>query len=213
MVFCKYECFNLLDEYRTVIWTDYDVVFNKDIGELLLPVPSGFRLTQDISNSVGSMFFKDIDSTIKKYNLDILGICLPIFVFFDNMDKYNEYYEYCLSQTEKYAQYLYFPEQCIINLLIQDYNIQIETIDFRIYSAHPYREIITEETKIIHAYGHPKFWNGLYNAVWEKNYKIWVNMGGSKFYCRKISYKIKKKAIRILKILKKGAKLFFPKPV
>jgi lipopolysaccharide biosynthesis glycosyltransferase len=201
MIFCKYECFNLLNEYRTVIWTDYDVVLNNDISELLTLVPSGFRMMPDINNTVLSMFSDDIDDTIKNYNLDIAGICMPIFVFYDNMHKYNEYYEYCLRQTDKHSKYLYLPEQCIINLLLQDYNINIEPIDYHIYCAHPNQEEITESTKVIHAYGQPKFWNGLHNTVWEKNYREWVRMGGSNFFCRKISYKIYNNIKKIFKLL------------
>jgi lipopolysaccharide biosynthesis glycosyltransferase len=181
MIFCKYECFKLLNEYKTVIWTDYDVVLNNDISELLMPASSGFRMMPDIHNNVKSMFFPEINSEIINYNLNIPGICMPLFVLFDNMIKYNEYYEYCLKQTDKYAPYLYLPEQCVINLLLQDYNIDIEPIDFNIYCANPRLTTINNVTKIIHAYSQPKFWNGLYNSTWEKNYKKWLNMGGSNF--------------------------------
>jgi lipopolysaccharide biosynthesis glycosyltransferase len=191
MIFCKYECFKLLNEYKTVIWTDYDVVLNNDISELLMPSPSGFRMMPDINNTVKSMFFFLFNSEIKNYNLNISGICMSLFVLFDNMIKYNEYYEYCRRQTDKYAPYLYLPEQCVINLLLQDYNIDVNPIDFNIYCANPRLTEITDATKIIHAYSQPKFWNGLYNSTWEKNYKKWLNMGGSDFIPPKKSFKDK----------------------
>lgn len=34
MVFAKFECLNLLNEYKTVIFTDYDIVILDDISEL-----------------------------------------------------------------------------------------------------------------------------------------------------------------------------------
>jgi len=204
MIFCKYECFNLLNEYSTVIWSDYDVIIRKDISELLIPVSSGFRMMPDIHNTVKSMFFPEINAEINNYNLNIPGICMPLFVFFDNMIKYNEYYEYCINQTNKYASFLYLPEQCIINLLLQDYNIKIEPIDFNIYCAHPKFGKITNSTKIIHAYAQPKFWNGLYNATWEKYYKKWRRMDGSKYveYVKRDRFIINKLFNFIKKILK-----------
>jgi len=192
MIFCKYECFNLLNEYKTVIWTDYDVVINNDINELLISVQSGFRMMLDIQHKdIRTMFTKEIDNVIINNNLDVPALCTPLFVFFDNIINYNEYYNYCLKQTDKYAPYLYLPEQCIFNLLIQDYNIQYENIDYQTYCANPLHVKITESTKIIHAYGQPKFWNGLHNSIWENNYKTWIKMGGSKYYHKKLSYKLK----------------------
>ena len=34
MVFCKYECWRLLEEYKTVIWCDYDITFLQNVSEL-----------------------------------------------------------------------------------------------------------------------------------------------------------------------------------
>ena len=34
MLFCRYECWNLLDDYSTVIWTDYDILILNNIEEL-----------------------------------------------------------------------------------------------------------------------------------------------------------------------------------
>lgn len=209
MIFCKYECFKLLNKYSTVIWTDYDVVIQNKLDELLLPAPSGFRMMPDVLNTVGSMFFKNIENRneIKNYNMNIPGICTPLFVLYENMNNYNEYYEYCLKKTQEYAEYLYLPEQCVINMLLQDYDINITHIDFYKYCAHPKIDNITAETKIIHAYGQPKFWNGLTNAMWEENYKAWVKMGGSKYEHRKLFYKIKKIFLKILDKLKKLIKI------
>ena len=33
MVFCKYECFKLLERFEHVVWSDYDVVFLQDVPE------------------------------------------------------------------------------------------------------------------------------------------------------------------------------------
>ena len=46
MVFCKYECFRLLQEYDRVIWTDYDIVIVKELEELL-ENNAGLQIVED----------------------------------------------------------------------------------------------------------------------------------------------------------------------
>jgi hypothetical protein len=95
MVFCKYECFKLLNEYSTVIWTDYDVVILSSIDELLIPVQSGFRMMPDIKNTLGSMFFQNIEpkDEIKNYKMNILGFaCLYLYfmtIWINIIDLFN----------------------------------------------------------------------------------------------------------------------------
>ena len=56
MVFCKYECFRLLRDYRNVIWSDYDVVVAGDLSPLLDENSSGFRVMPDHKLQLKDMF-------------------------------------------------------------------------------------------------------------------------------------------------------------
>ena len=54
MLFCKYECFRLLEQYDRVIWTDYDVVILKNLKELLKN-EEGFQIVEG-RNPLKEMF-------------------------------------------------------------------------------------------------------------------------------------------------------------
>jgi len=64
---------------------------------------------------------------------------------------------------------------------------------------HPNDKELADNAKIIHAYGQPKFWNGLSNEQWNKNYQMWIAMGGNK-YKQPTLKKIVQKLKAILKV-------------
>ena len=130
---------------------------------------------------------------LKKYDLEREGLCMSLFVLYDNLTDYKDLYAWSIEYTKRLAQYLFFPEQAVINLLLQEFDIKagIRRIIDKIYSVHPSNFNKNSDVKILHAYGQPKFWNGLYNETWEKNYTQWIKMGGSPYEHRTMKYKLK----------------------
>jgi hypothetical protein len=59
-------------------------------------------------------------------------------------------------------------------MLVQKFNLQYDELDMEMYCYHP--KDATEKTKILHAYGQPKFWNGLDNEQWNRYYEEWKKM-------------------------------------
>jgi len=223
MVFCRYECFRLLDEYSVIIWSDYDVVIIKNLSELLEPCPSGIKLIEDDMraldiSTIFATFLPSIkEANMEKYNLEEAALSSAVIVLFDKLERYTDIYEWCIRETIRLGKHLYLTELSIFNLLIQEFNLKIHTLKSSIYCPHPARYRITEETKIIHAYSQPKFWNGLYNVTWEKNYKTWIKMGGSRLSHRKISYRVRSKIVsfrkKTYKTLKKFIKWLVPNKI
>jgi lipopolysaccharide biosynthesis glycosyltransferase len=199
MVFCKYECFKLLDEYRIVIWSDYDVIFLKNLSELLDSCPSGIKMipypSDNIENkteySVKGSFYNSIENIdMTKFDLEKAGVMLSLFVLFDNHKNNHIYYEWCIRKTKEMGRHLYLPEQAIINLLLQEYDLDIFNLDYKKYSVHPIYDTVTNETRILHSYGKYKYWNEFENDIWKKNYKKWIMIGGSKLKNRSLLYKL-----------------------
>lgn len=207
MVFCRYECFRLLEDYEKVIWTDYDVVIIEDLLHLICnnnqaifsytPSPLLHQFTADV--------YQIVDPA--KYNLNAGAIALPLFILSDKLNNYMKYYHWLLDATVKYAQVLYLPEVAVVNLLLQEFNIPFENTIGIEYYAHPIHDAQIQNKKILHAYGQPKFWNGLYNKTWEKNYRHWIKMGGTPYEHRTVKYKLKiikqKFKSKVKKIIKK----------
>lgn len=180
MVFSKFECLRLLDDYKNVVWLDYDIVIKKDISELTNYCDSGIKMMY-LGNKVGDQLLQPIDD----YNMKLEGISAGTFVFQDNIYDYNEMYKFCYDKTEKYSQFLKYPEQAIFDFMIQEFKINIELIDKNIYCVHPKDIDEYSAAKIIHSYGQEKFWNEVKNEQWDANYKNWLKMGGAGYNLNK----------------------------
>ncbi len=175
MVFSKYECLRLLNEYEKVLWLDYDIVITKDISELMTTCDSGIKMMP----SPGCPVRKQLHEPISDYNMEAEAICASTFVFQDHLKDYMNLYEFCYEKLEKYAKYLCFGEQAIFDFMIQEFKLKIFPIENNIYSPHPTDIEKIKDAKILHAFGQPKFWNGLENNQWNINYKNWLAMGGT----------------------------------
>lgn len=174
MVFCKYECFNLLEEYDIVIWTDYDILIREDISELrALKDNMAFVINED--TSLKQMFYPSISKKdMQEYNLEAHSITMPLFVLKRELDNFKLLYDWCYRKTCELLPYLYLPEQCIVSLMMQEFNLQYEELSSQIYCMHPKDALAC--TKILHAYGQPKFWSGLHNEMWELYHNKWLNI-------------------------------------
>lgn len=178
MLFCKYECFRLLEYYDRVIWTDYDVLIRTDLHELM-ESQEGLQIVES-SVSTRDMFLDSIDTVdTHEYDLEQKGVATPIFVLTRNIGDYGRYYNWCIEKTKQYAVYTSLPEQCIISMLIQKFHIEYKGLSAEQYAMHPRED--TGQAYIVHAYGRPKFWEGLRNEKWEKYYEQWIALGGSRY--------------------------------
>lgn len=171
MVFCKYECLKLLNEFDTVIWTDYDILIKENIDELK-DKEGDLVVIVNAEVPLRDMFYPSIEKAdTSAFDLNGESICMPLFVLHNTLENYNFYYEWCYEMTKKYLRHLYLPEQCILTMMTQIYKIPFQQIPKPIYCMHPREEV--PETKILHAYGQPKFWDGLYNEEWNSYYEEW----------------------------------------
>lgn len=174
MIFCKYECFRLLEEYDTVIWTDYDILIKYDIQEIR-NIDNSMAFTVLKEQKLRKMFYKTVvNADMHLFDLDGESITMPLFVLKRTCGNYRKYYEWCIYMTRKYCKYLYLPEQCIVTMLVQYFDLTYTELSLNVYCMHPREE--KENTKILHSYGQPKFWNGLYNEEWQKYYQEWIEM-------------------------------------
>lgn len=193
MVFTKFECLRLLDDYKNVMWSDYDIVVQDDISELFSHCDEGIKFMPG-ENSVRGQ----LHESVNEYDMEAVGIGAGLFVFQDHLKKYKEMYQFCYEELDKYAEILYMPEQAIFDFMVQHFALQPVLIDSRVYSPHPTDQALSPGAKIIHAYGQPKFWNGLHNKHWQKNYQNWLDMGGTKYKEKSIIDRVMAKVKSVL---------------
>lgn len=181
MVFCKYECFKLLNEYDVVVWSDYDVVIYDKLDELC--VYNGIDLKGVVNEGkLRGEFYKEIvNPEIKEYDLSVGAFSTPLMVMFSSMKKYMDVYDFCNTKTMEYSEDIYLPEQCIMALALQEFEIEVEKLDPKIYVCLPRDFKKQDYVKIFHAAGPVKFWNGLENEEWNRRYDKWLKSGGSRY--------------------------------
>ncbi len=177
MIFCKYECWKLLKDYNTVIWTDYDITIFDNIEELKVKnknyakfVKNKFLVTK-FERSLFWNFEEDLNS------FDILADCIscPLFVLYDDFPDYLNFYNECIKLTQHFGSVLWTPEEAIISVLFQKKHIIFDELDSKTYVTQPFEyEKNKRIAKILHAAGQPKFWNGLNNELWNSYYKKWI---------------------------------------
>lgn len=190
MAYAKFECLKLLDEYRNIIYLDPDMVIVDDLSELLDKCDTGVKFMPG-GMKVSSQLHRNID----EYDMDAEGICGCIFVLQDHLANYKEKYNFCISNLNRYADKLRLAEQAIFDFMIQEFKLKYFKLERDIYSPHPTEVHLLKNAKILHAYGQPKFWNGLNNEQWNKNHKKWLQMGGINYKQKSFARKLKDKLL------------------
>lgn len=179
--FYRYECFKLLDDYETVIWNDVDILIKGDISGLQnYGNESGFAATRTMGNFNIEANFKKL---ILKYNMFDKLYNSGLLVLKDNLKDYKKMFNWCIQKTNEYLEILNWPDQGIINLLIQEFNINVDLIDIDKYCCHPSQLDKLKQASIVHAYGDEKFWNNskLRNMFpsWQENELEWQSISVS----------------------------------
>lgn len=173
--YARFEAFNMLDEYQKVFYVDTDIVIQKDISEII-NINKELAILYFPNKMPISGNFNDTNlHLVQNYDLNKVSIAAT-FLINDNIRDYNKIYKWCYEKAEKYKT----NDQSIINLLIQEFNIDVYDLT-ESYGAYPTSQI-ANEAHIIHAIGPAKFWRGTYNKFWEENNKIWIEAGGSETY-------------------------------
>ena len=196
MVFAKFECLKLLDEYKNVICLDYDIAIVRNFKEIL-DFPSDYFKILLRGDTVGRQMHKPIPG----YDMNREGMCACTFAVNEKLKDYLKIYEYCYRKASEYAEYIKHPEQAIFDLVFQDFKLTPSIIkdDFFISVNDPLGQK-NPLGKIIHTGGSYKFWNGLTNEQWNSNYKKWIKLGGSHA-----------RTLRPVRVYKNKIKSFFKK--
>lgn len=209
LAYSRYECFNLLKEYKKVLWLDIDVLIQDDISGIFDYCDSGIAFAK---KSYEFKIIKNLIKPIDKYDMNEGSFNSGVIVFKDNLPQYDKLTEWCYEKTLEYAEYLYLPDQAILNLMLQEFNIKVD--EFGIYYNFCILATTINETKkdsvnakILHSACPEKFWNFWNYKEWNQNYKQWVEMGGSKYSGRKANLFTFR-----MKILLPEAPNFFRKP-
>lgn len=183
MCFGHFEAFKLLREYKTVIYNDVDISIQKDLSPLLKYGPIG--LTEDTPWKVRDQFTKPIDG----YSMDTPSFCSAVMVLNDSIP-YEDMYQYLWKSSLELSKFLINPDQSIINLALQKFNLTPKLIPLNEYQCISWKdEAIT--SSVVHFGTDKKVWNNtnICNAFpeWYRTHLLWLDLGGSDFDQTKIT--------------------------
>ncbi|EHL15449.1 hypothetical protein HMPREF9629_01838 [Peptoanaerobacter stomatis] len=190
IMFVRYEIFNLIREYETIMWIDTDVLIQGDLSKLLEEVKkTGYAMLSEDphNNSAGNVdymrtnFFKSVPN----YDMDRYLLCTGTIIVNRKLTIKSDYTNWCYKKTIEWAKNLNLPDQGVINALVQEFNIKTTPIGHNgVYGCFPSYGRDCSKAIYIHAWGENKFWNDwyLYNKFpkWKEVYDKWIDMGGSR---------------------------------
>ena len=189
-MFARYNMFQYLDEYENVIWMDTDIAIQGSLEELIKKAKkTGIAMLREDETNKSSLK-TDINRTnfivdIPNYDMNTYLYCSGIIVINKKLKNYSKLKDYLYKKTIEYADYLNLPDQGALNLMIQDFKMNVTPIgDNGKYGVYPLVGKDCSKAIVIHSWGKNKFWNSwyLYNKypAWKNAYQEWINVGGTK---------------------------------
>lgn len=188
VTFSIFEIFDLLNEYKQVLWLDCDMVIQKDISEIL--TYSNFSMRLDVGHASMGRILKNcpphIDRNRTSYNTGVVLID-------DSLPDYKSMTQSCYEILANNHNNLVFLDQAVINFMINTHNIEITELPkkFNLFPFDRFEHLLS--AIIIHTTGYcRKTWdNEVYSRIfpeWRQNNEEWKKIGG-KEYGGDISYK------------------------
>lgn len=189
-LFClaKFELFDLLEQYTSVIWLDVDIAIQGDISPLASYGPFSMALedpafTDDGTPDLTADFFS-LPETLQTYTLHAPHYNSGILVLQDSLPDPQNLKKWCYTQLHTLAPQLKHPDQAIFNLLIQAHPEIFQPLPYEKFNAHPKNHQSLAAT-IVHAFGAYKLWDdGIVGSLfpeWRRDYLAWVSSGGTPF--------------------------------
>lgn len=189
-MFARYNMFQYLDEYDNVIWMDTDIAIQGSLEGLIKKAKkTGIAMLREDEMNKSSLK-TDFNRTnfiadIPNYDMNTYLYCSGIIVINKKLKNYDKLKDYLYKKTIEYADYLNLPDQGALNLMIQDFKMNVTPIgDNGKYGIYPLVGRDCSKSIVIHSWGKNKFWNSwyLYNKypAWKNAYQEWIRIGGTK---------------------------------
>lgn len=180
MAYSRFECFNLLKEFKKVIWLDVDILIQKDISGLLNYCDTGIGMLP------GDYIKHNFKELIEEYDMEKLGFWTGTIILTDEIKDHEKITDWCYEKLLEYAPNLYLPDQAILNIALEAFGLEPLGIDKKIYCAHPIEDF-AKDAIIVHTYRPKKFWDCFRIKEWVENDKIWQKLGGSPYKGKRCS--------------------------
>ena len=175
--FARYELFPMLKLYKNVLYLDSDVLVQKE----LLPV---FDLLQDGIGLIPDSRFRttggNFSTTVPGFDMQATGYNSGFIVMNRNgkwFPQVEAIRDFLYTTTQQFAQFLYLPDQGIINLALQRFGMHPTPLSSQ-YNCPASHTKELRSAYIIHCTGPRKFWCYYYFHDFYTEYTNWIQQGG-----------------------------------
>lgn len=177
--FARYDCFALLEHYEKILYLDSDVLVRQELCGVFDLLPGGAGLTRDpLFSTVRGQFFVPVsgfDMGRIGFNSGFIALnrsCFPV-------NRPSQIMQWCYQMTQQEAEKLFLPDQGIINLALEYFQINASVLpdNYNCPASAPKRFL--DRAFIIHSTGPRKFWCYYYFESFYRHYKTWISLGGA----------------------------------
>ena len=189
LMFARYYMFDLLNEYETITWLDTDVLICGKLDSIIDKakengMSANFEDPENKSYKVTDTVKTSFKMPLSNYDMNKYNMSSGLITVADTLKNYDKMTKWCFDKTIEYADYLVLPDQGILNILIQEFNVAVASVgENGAYCFYPSYKRDSSNAKIVHAWGARKFWKSWYlfktYPKWYEYYKEWLNLGGS----------------------------------
>lgn len=189
LMFSRYFMFDLLKEYETVTWLDTDILICGKLDNIIKMAKIGgmsanFEDPKNKSYKQTDTVKTSFINPLNNYDMNKYNMSSGLITVSDNLPNFEKMTKWCFDKTIELANNLVLPDQGVLNILIQEFNINVKCVgENGAYCFYPTYKRDASKAKIVHSWGARKFWKSwyLYNQYpkWKEYYQKWIKMGGS----------------------------------
>ncbi len=159
MAYSIFECLDLLETYRKVLWLDTDIIVNDSIDGLF-----SFNNGLCAYFHRANMGFKFVDGVIpgkpRRFTSKTPFFNSGVVLFNDNIKKPQKIMKWCYKYAGKYHKNFLGGDQGVLNLAIDKFKVQKTNIGpkYNYLTFQKWLEMEEVKPSIIHFAQHPKPW-------------------------------------------------------
>lgn len=161
LVLAKLEVFSHLQDHKSCLWLDYDIVIQGPLSEIL----EADQVDMAFMTSANSMTAQFIEPP-KFVPADAPGMSAHLIFVSETFPDFQFSTSSLYALYRRHAQNLYMPEQAIFDLFLLDKKFRFLDLPESKYSALP-NSPESKAAVVIHSVGPNKFWNSIKNEDWD----------------------------------------------
>ncbi len=183
LTFARYEIFDLLAEYKKVLYIDVDVMIGGELDYIFENYgdKSGIAMCKDTQKGL-TLITKNFVNPLPQYDMTVPCYNAGVTLFCNNLKDREKLRMWCYQKTAEWLENLVCPDQGVVNVMIQEFGIPMEVLPdiCNCLPSNPkYLDKKRKDVLIYHcAGGGVRFWTYTWNAPWQELYAEYLKMGG-----------------------------------